>query len=102
MVWSPSLESVKLVPFCVAPPSTAYDVVATPERLSPDERLTGTAPLTQLFDVPLMPVVGAVRSILTRVLSAAVVLPALSLMEALALRRIRATASVALCTPSLR
>ena len=28
-VWSPSVDSVKLVPVCVAPPSTVYVVVAT-------------------------------------------------------------------------
>jgi hypothetical protein len=44
-----------------------------------------TAPLTQALEVPPIPVVGAVRSILTAALSAFVVLPALSLTDALAL-----------------
>lgn len=44
-----------------------------------------TSPLVQSFDVPLMPVVGAVRSILTAALSAVVVLPALSLTDWVAL-----------------
>ena len=37
------------------------------------DRVTVTSPLTQLFEVPLMPVVGAVRSILTAGLLVAVV-----------------------------
>src|SRR5689334_8984241 len=45
-----------------------------------------TLPLTQLFDVPLMPVVGACRSIFTDGLSAVMLLPALSLIVWVAFR----------------
>jgi hypothetical protein len=55
-------------------------VEATPERLSFGASVTLTAPLTQLFDVPPSPVVGAVLSRLTLgLLLPVVVLPALSL-----------------------
>src|SRR5712691_1531708 len=75
-----------MVPVWAAPPSTAYDVEATPDRLSAADSETVTSPLVQLLDVLLIPVVGAVRSMLTGALSAVVVLPALSLIEALAFR----------------
>src|SRR5436190_18429601 len=73
-VWSPSAERVKLVPLCAAPPSTVYVVEAGPDKLSLGVRLTVTLPLVQLFDAPLMPVVGAVLSILTAGLLVALVL----------------------------
>ena len=81
-VWSPSVSSVKLVPVCCAPPSTEYFVEATPEPLSVGLRVTVTSPFTQVFDVPLIPVFGAVRSIWMPVTVLVVLLPALSVQVA--------------------
>src|SRR4051794_36163302 len=53
-----------------------------PDRLSVADSDTFTLPFTQLFDVPLMPVAGAVLSMLTAgALVAVVLLPAMSLTE---------------------
>src|SRR4051794_8565279 len=76
MAWSPSVDSVTLVPVWAAPPSTLYSVLATVDRLSVADRETVALSFTQLLDVPLMPVVGAVRSILTAGLVAVVDRPA--------------------------
>src|SRR3954454_19112125 len=76
IVWSPSVESVKLEPFSEAPPSTLYSVWATSDRLSVADSETVTLPFTQVLEVPLIPVVGAVRSILTAALVAVVERPA--------------------------
>src|SRR6185503_10098733 len=86
MTWSPSEESVNDVPVWVAPPSTVYDVDAIPERASAGDRVTVTLPFVQVLDAPLMPVTGAVFSMLTAELTALPVLPALSDTDALAVR----------------
>src|SRR3954468_17868067 len=72
-MWSPSVDNVKLSPVWVAPPSTVYCVLATVDRLSVADSETVTLPATQAFEVPLMPVDGAVLSILTAGLLIAVV-----------------------------
>src|SRR3954451_11589143 len=86
MAWSPSLESVKVVPLWAVPPSIEYDVDATPDVASTGASVTVTLLLTQELETPEMPVIGAVLSMLTFALVALVVLPALSDTEALAVR----------------
>jgi hypothetical protein len=61
-------------------------VDATPERLSLGVSVRLTAPLTQLFELPLIPVLGAVLSIFTGALVAVVVLPAMSVRERVTVR----------------
>src|SRR5438046_7905217 len=86
MTWSPSAESRNDVPFWVAPPSTVYEVDATPERASAGDRVTVTLLFVQLFDAPPTPVTGGVLSMLTGELTPVPVLPALSDTDALAVR----------------
>ena len=64
-VCSPSVDRLMLVPVCQGPPSTAYSVVATPERLSPADSVRVTPSLVHVLAGPVRPVVGGVRSIRT-------------------------------------
>jgi hypothetical protein len=61
IVWTPSPETLTLVPLFQPPPSTAYWVLATPEPPSFALRLTVTALDCQPLGA-LWPVVGAVLS----------------------------------------
>src|SRR3954471_7620792 len=54
-----------LVPSWSGPPSTAYWVEATPEPASAGVSFRVTLPLVQVFEPPVIAVVGAVRSMLT-------------------------------------
>src|SRR5262249_11578479 len=75
-----------LVPLCCAPPSSLENVEATPESASLGFRLTVTSVLFHAGGADAV-VVGAVRSMLTAgLVTEPLLLPALSLTEALAVR----------------
>src|SRR6478609_7030086 len=85
MVCLPSAVRVTVVPVCRAPPSTLNSVTSTPDRASCGVRATSTLLLTQPLGAETS-VLGAVLSILTGSLVALVELPALSLIDAEAVR----------------
>src|SRR5262249_49439976 len=90
--------SVNDVPVCGAPPSTVYVVVATPDSASTGISVTATLLFVQLFDSPVIPVLGGVRSMLTATV-AFLVLPALSGTDARAGRP--APSAVIVLSPGL-
>src|SRR6476661_1262635 len=85
MTCLPSAVRVTFVPACSAPPSTVKCVASTPDSASCGVKVTSTLLLTQPLGAETS-VLGAVLSILTGSLVALVLLPALSLIDAEAVR----------------